>query len=67
MTVIVKRQVREYHPPAEWHPVYRIAISTDPTMQELKKIIDPLVQAVVQLQERVAALESNQGSRGSDG
>ena len=57
MTVIVKRQVREYDPPPEWQPVYRIGISTDPTMQDLKQIIDPLVLAVVQLQERVAALE----------
>lgn len=60
MSVIVKRRVREYEPPPEWQPVYRIGISTDPTLQDLKQIIDPLVLAVVQLQERVAALESNQ-------
>lgn len=58
MTVIKMDEPRVVDVPDEWLPVYGISRSTSTAMLELKAVINPLVHAVVQLQERVAALEA---------
>lgn len=62
MTVIKANEPHVVDVPEEWLPVFAISSSTSTAVLESKTFINPLVYAVVQLQERVAALEAERAA-----